>query len=1293
MVIRGGGNDDLSKPSTSGTATARADTPHITSSEEEEEELQAENGDYFSLDNLEIARVYLFSKAFKLITILFKSTPSLEDVLYNFKNGSVDYLIYENDSLNHYNIFQLKLNLLLEKVTDKGELQKSEFFICTPKYEFNTKLYESFHEYILNRVENSQHEGSNWTYVGVKELNMVFMNGAVDVRGGTNREITVPCYGSYIPWPANTPGESCIINIKTEKDCVQLCMIAHFLEGKNVLTPESYFEINEVRKLVNFPSDINTPISLDKFEHIENFTNTSIFLYAFYGQGKKKSLGLVRRGRGKTTDRSRWIYLLSLDNTHVVLINNIQEFIKLSRKSNKTKPKNKKYCEICCKLLEKSNYDLHFGMCYKMTGTSNVKLPKDDASFKFTAHKALQKAPFVCYYDTEAKLVGCNDGGRVSEHKILAYKYIIVDDKSHVIAKKIEVGGGDNLATRLIENISRDYKSALHERAKKWNTTPVLTDEEKEIFNACTQCMICNVKFGKKKRKIRHHDWCKPVVVSETGEVIESNYVATLCDCCNIVQTEKYYNLACFAHNSGRYDSKFILDGITNSHKIKGILTKSGENYISIKIANTFIDGIGNERSLTLDFKDSLNFQNASLEKLVETLAVENHEFNLFKCELQKDGYSLEVINMLLRKGVFPYEYITSELVLEENNLPPRESFHSKLKQSNISNEEYGFAQEVFRKAGCRNIKDYLELYLKTDVLLLAEVMEAFRLDCSRYYKLDPAHMFTTPGFAIQAALLHSKREIDLLRDISVITEFERNIRGGFTSVVQGKATFNNKYLKDFDPNDAISTGLFLDVNSLYPTVLQGKLPVGGFKELSEEEVKKFKVDEIDLDGDYCYALLIDFEIPDDVKEYTDDLPLGIHQEVITSDKLSDFTASMIDECDYKFINSPSLIASHDSQSNYLISLNLLRLYEGIGLKCTKIHRIFRFKQEALFKEFIEKNIELRKNSNSTSKKNLFKLMSNSIYGKLLFNVRKHCTQTKLITSQKEYMKHANDPFLIETIPIGADKLIMKFQEKNIDLKYPLYVGWFVLELSKYHMYNLYYNVLKKEYRENMSLVYMDTDSFLLSFKNVDVYEEISNGILSQCIDTSNFPPNHKLFSNENKGKLGLLKSETGDLPIAEAVCLAPKAYSMLLNDNTVKNAAKGVNRSEKNKLKHEIYQQIHDGTLKEIQSVCPTIRSIENNLYTLQTKKHALVKLDRKRYWLDRENSVAYGHPSLKETEHEKTNQILVTEIPNRHTYSQINEANLFKKTTKRKRDDTENEIPLNLTYKRVKNVINMFM
>ena len=72
----------------------------------------------------------------------------------------------------------------------------------------------------------------------------------------------------------------------------------------------------------------------------------------------------------------------------------------------------------------------------------------------------------------------------------------------------------------------------------------------------------------------------------------------------------------------------------------------------------------------------------------------------------------------------------------------------------------------------------------------------------------------------------------------------------------------------------------------------------------------------------------------------------------------------------------------------------------------------------------------------------------------------------------------------------------------------------------------------------------------------------MQSGVLEEHMDLSNFPTDHHLYSEENKGKLGLLKSETDDNPISEVICLAPKCYSVLSEDGTVKNTAKGVNRS-----------------------------------------------------------------------------------------------------------------------------------
>ena len=198
---------------------------------------------------------------------------------------------------------------------------------------------------------------------------------------------------------------------------------------------------------------------------------------------------------------------------------------------------------------------------------------------------------------------------------------------------------------------------------------------------------------------------------------------------------------------------------------------------------------------------------------------------------------------------------------------------------------------------------------------------------------------------------------------------------------------------------------------------------------------------------------------------------------------------------------------------------------------------------------------------------------------------------------------------------------------------------------------------MKENYGKDVNLVYMDTDSFLLDFKNVDVYKEMQNGALKEHMDLSNFPTSNPLYSEQNKGKLGLLKSETGDNPISEVICLAPKCYSVLLEDGTVKNTAKGVNRSQKANFRHDTYRDVHDGIVKEIRAPCATIRSIKNKLYTLTVVKKALSKMDRKRIWLNANKSVGYGHPKTNQFPKEDNDDVyleLDKKCKNCHVFDQ---------------------------------------
>ena len=138
------------------------------------------------------------------------------------------------------------------------------------------------------------------------------------------------------------------------------------------------------------------------------------------------------------------------------------------------------------------------------------------------------------------------------------------------------------------------------------------------------------------------------------------------------------------------------------------------------------------------------------------------------------------VVELLTRKGVYPYDYVSS---VERFSETQNSEFYSRLNDADISDADYQHALNVWNRFQCQTIRDYNDLYLKSDVLLLADVFESFRKTCFRHYNLDPAHYYTSPGLAWDACLKTTGQELQLLHDYDMWIMFERGIRGGITLI------------------------------------------------------------------------------------------------------------------------------------------------------------------------------------------------------------------------------------------------------------------------------------------------------------------------------------------------------------------------------------------------------------------------------------------------------------------------------------------------------------------------------
>ena len=238
-------------------------------------------------------------------------------------------------------------------------------------------------------------------------------------------------------------------------------------------------------------------------------------------------------------------------------------------------------------------------------------------------------------------------------------------------------------------------------------------------------------------------------------------------------------------HNLSGYDAHLFIKELARKYGKEGmnVIAENSEKYISFSLnieVGTYVNKKGETvvKKIQLRFIDSIRFMASSLDKLANNLSDDQFK-NLRKFFKDDDQFQL-----LKRKGVYPYEYIDSFDRFNEGALPSKDNFYSKLNLSGVSDLDYAHAQNVWKAFDIQNLGDYHDIYLKTDVLLLADVFETFRETCLNTYKLDPAHFYTSPGLAWQACLKKTGIELDLLSDMEMLLFVEQGIRGGLCQVV-----------------------------------------------------------------------------------------------------------------------------------------------------------------------------------------------------------------------------------------------------------------------------------------------------------------------------------------------------------------------------------------------------------------------------------------------------------------------------------------------------------------------------
>ena len=558
----------------------------------------------------------------------------------------------------------------------------------------------------------------------------------------------------------------------------------------------------------------------------------------------------------------------------------------------------------------------------------------------------------------------------------------------------------------------------------------------------------------------------------------------------------------------------------------------------------------------------------------------------------------------LTKKLAYPYEYFNSidDYQKPVDNLEKKD-FFSKLKNKCPDDEEIERTKETIERFDIKNGEELTEIYLKSDVLLLACVFEKFIKVSISEFKNNPLYCASLPGYTWQCGLKYTEINLQTLQDKDMILLLENNIRGGISSVM------GDRYIKS-DDNKKI---LYIDANNLYGHSMSEPLPYDEIKFDNEVKLEEFL--NTPDDNDIGYLIEVDLKYPDNIKKKTKNFTFAPVNKKIIPDNFSDYMKEIKPDT---HTQTSKLICDWSGKKNYLVHYRMLKFYNRHGILVDKIHNIISFKQSRWLEKYISFNTQKRNKAKNDFEKDFYKLLNNAFYAKTTEKVRNRL-KIKFIKKDnyRKIIEHQSKLTFdgIHKSYGNCDSYTHKQNEVVMDK--PIYLGFTVLELSKLHMYETYYDKLQPFFgQENIQLHYMDTDAFILSINTKDIIKDLKN--LEDIFDFSNLDKTHELFSNKNKKVIGKFKIETPkNIWIDEFICLRSKMYAFKCGDDS-KNKLKGISKSESKNIKFEEYKKCLYG--EEYQRECDTyiIRSINHDMVLQKVRKSTLSIFDDKRCYIN---------------------------------------------------------------------------
>ena len=419
---------------------------------------------------------------------------------------------------------------------------------------------------------------------------------------------------------------------------------------------------------------------------------------------------------------------------------------------------------------------------------------------------------------------------------------------------------------------------------------------------------------------------------------------------------------------------------------------------------------------------------------------------------------------------------------------------------------------------------EYHDLYLGSDVLLLTDVFENFRETCLQYYKSDPCHYFTSPGISWDAMLKMTNIKLELMVDIDMFQfhrYVEKGMRGGVSYIANRYGKANNKYMNKYDEKAPSRFVMYLDCNNLYGHSMSQSLPYSGFRWMTDKEISKIDLGKYKADGKKGLILEVDLEYLQELHDLHNDYPVAPEKVKVSNGMLSEYCKKIAEKYNISVGLVRKLIPTLKDKKEYLLHYRNLQLYMALGLKVKKVHRVLEFDQSPWLKQYIDFNTEKRKHAKNAFKKDFFKLMNNSIFGKTMENLRIR-VDVRLVTDEKKLDKLTSKPTYVSSKILKENLMAVHKIKGTLTLNRPAYVGMCILNLSKTLMFDFHHNYIKKKYGDRAKLLFTDTDSLTYEIEAEDVYKDFWND--KDIFENSDYPENSPYYCNANKKVIGSLK-------------------------------------------------------------------------------------------------------------------------------------------------------------------------